>query len=407
MVSPTDRSRTTQFAPYPGFPLPREIPLAAFTQHALAQGASLHTEGAREVVSITSTPGEPPHRLAAAVKPLPLTGNKEGWLVLMEASIAKTGTGAALFERGFVDPVPKEGGVHTQIISADEMPDSSFHWHALGGVSAHDNDEDLRFTLFAGVPEKSTAAGTVTCDRAILLPMKTLRSGSHQRPISPVEFGPVAWSPDGSRLWGLVQDQKEVVAWKAEDMAILAHWSNRVSDTTTGLAHIQSLAAGNRYAICGGRDGYITILPAGEGALQPVSRFFGPGGQVQAVAIDPTESWAVIGTSSGKVQIREIPSGNVLGEGLGHTAGVQSVSLARQGSLLATAREDGVVRLVSLKDLHQPELWFTLNPRLGQLNSIRLTADGRFLAATGRNSQTVCVWRLDELSKRFAELEID
>ncbi len=215
------------------------------------------------------------------------------------------------------------------------------------------------------------------------------------------QIGDLAWSPDGKRLWGTFDATKRLAAWDVEKLSPTIRWDNRASELTTGMSQIRAIAVGDRWVACGCRNGRLAIIPAGEGTTREAD---GPGGPIQCVALNPEETWAVIGTLAGHVEFRSVPEGEKLSAIEDHRDGVESVALARDGRLLATAGDEGLVRLFRVETKNGVPAavpWLTLNPRAGAIDTVRMDADGKWLVAIPHDSTAVCVWNLTEIRQQL------
>jgi serine/threonine protein kinase/WD40 repeat protein len=228
------------------------------------------------------------------------------------------------------------------------------------------------------------------------------------RPVT--ESAALAWSPDGQRLWGLFDGNRQLAAWNADDLTNSATWDNRKDDILTGTGAIASIAAGNRWVVCGCRNGNMVVLPAASGSLSAARTVQGPGGEIGGIALNPEETWALVAAPTGEVEFRAIPEGSLLSRVAGHRDGVAAVALARDGKLFATAGEEGIVRVfqVETDEANHPiaKLWLTLSPRMGPLTLVRMCPNGRWLVAVTRGGSAVAAWDLDRLRVEFSRAEV-
>ena len=219
-----------------------------------------------------------------------------------------------------------------------------------------------------------------------------------------------AWSPDGRRLWGWIDEQKQIVVWNADNLKMVGSWSNKHKEITTGLAGIACLVVGQEFAICGGENGTISVLPTNlpndpSVMIEPIDEFLGPGGCVKAIALGPHSpdkqaAWILIGTQTGKVQIRALPSGQVLTEVSSDQGGIQSVAVGSSGKLIATGGEDGIVRLMHLDSQLRVTPWLTMPSHCSAIEQLRISPDEKYLAVVGRQAKHVFVWNLSMLKNQ-------
>jgi WD40 repeat protein len=66
---------------------------------------------------------------------------------------------------------------------------------------------------------------------------------------------------------------------------------------------------------------------------------------VKSVAIDPAGTVLAVGQGDGDIQVRALPSGDVVTALTGHSGPVSAVAFAPKDKLLASAAEDGTIRL--------------------------------------------------------------
>ncbi len=112
-------------------------------------------------------------------------------------------------------------------------------------------------------------------------------------------------------------------------------------------------------------------------------------------------------------EIEAIPAGNLehgsylspkdftLTTRFGHTSGVASVSFIYDSKLIASAGQDGTIKIW---DIHKKILLHTLEEQRGEIKSISISRDGRYMASSGSN---VTLWDIKSktLLHMFQELE--
>lgn len=398
MISPAEgSSEPTHILPLPDQTPPIEIPAAEVVSPQQSVRANESQATNRPIVVTETKPGEPAGRIVLNLKDLPLAKHREGWMLVASARARRTGTGAGIFEVGHVNPELADGGRRTQLFSLDAAPSSDFQFYGLALLTSHDDGRDERYGIVGAVAELTTSALTLAVDRVYLVPLAIHRSEATAGGSRPFAFGQIMWSPDGKRLWGLVEDQKRLVSWDADSLSVIANWNSPLDEVTTGTSNVHAFAAGNSWIICGGKNGIVTVVPSGQGFLEPEARFAGPGGSVRAAAIDPSEKWMIIGTQTGQVQIRTIPSGEVLADIPGHRLSVQAIALSKDGTLLATAGDEGIVRLFRVDGPSSVTPIVNLNGRSGSLSHIHFSPNGRYVAAAARNARQVHLWDLSRL----------
>lgn len=107
-----------------------------------------------------------------------------------------------------------------------------------------------------------------------------------------------------------------------------------------------------------------------------------------SVAIDPAGTVAAIGQGNGDIQIRALPSGDVVAALTGHGGPVSAVSFAPEDKLLASAAEDGTIRL------WDTGTWRTVTtmPNYVDTPRIAFSPDGATLATY--TDDGINLWRL-------------
>ena len=260
-------------------------------------------------------------------------------------------------------------------------------------------ENGLKVSLDTAGDPKDRAGLTLT--QAMLFPVRKQTNLS----LEMTDFGPLAWSPDGARLWGIGNSKRLLYCWEGNGPSPVASWDNRISDITTGLGAISCLSVGARWVVAGCFNGHLAIFNAQQrGVLTPLSQTKILGGEIRAVALHPAEPWAVVATQSGRLELRRISEGTTLAEIPNQRASVESLCISHQGDWLFAADDNGLIRIFQIDASHSPpriKPWLTLNPRSGPLHSVKLAKDGRWLIAVPRNSRAVQVWDMQALHSRL------
>lgn len=118
-----------------------------------------------------------------------------------------------------------------------------------------------------------------------------------------------------------------------------------------------------------------------------------PGNVPGAAVPEPAPLAPAVGSSQGGYQVPPGPPGHVLKFEEAHKDKVHSVVLLPDQYQVATASADGTV---GLWDLNTGRRVRTLGPVPGMLTKVAVSADGRYLAASG-DAYKAHLWRLDDL----------
>lgn len=148
------------------------------------------------------------------------------------------------------------------------------------------------------------------------------------------------------------------------------------------------LAAGSSaFQSLGGelQPGGVRVWSAATG--QELCSFAPPQRGVTAVAFSTVGRRIASAREDGVVEIREFPSGRVLGTLDGHGGLIPALAFSRDGDYLATANTDGMIRLWSVAG-RQVQV---LRGHDGGVRSVAFRHDGRRLVSAGDDS-TVRVW---------------
>ena len=154
-----------------------------------------------------------------------------------------------------------------------------------------------------------------------------------------------------------------------------------------------------------GRDGTVRIWDPATG--QQKAALAGHDGPVRTVAIAPDGTWLASGGEDGKVRIWDPATGRRLAAVTGHVWGptgragppvrvtghdgpVTTVAIAPDGDWLASASEDGTVRIWDPATGQQRTV---LQGHDGAVMAVAIAPDGRWLASVGRDA-TVRIWDL-------------
>jgi hypothetical protein len=211
------------------------------------------------------------------------------------------------------------------------------------------------------------------------------------------ELAHYAYSPDGSRLWG-IEDDTKIRCWASPGMQPMLE----VRNPLTGLEHgddvLWAIACGSDVVLVGARHGELFAFSARDGSLQKSVLL--PNSSVRTVALAPSGKMAVAGTDQGGLFLVSIPEGQILGQLPAHSAGVRTVLFSRDGKLLLSGSQDRSVRLWGRSGASFVEL-FRIDKLPGPVKAVRLSDDKFRLAVLLEDERGVRIWKLDQLNQRF------
>lgn len=209
----------------------------------------------------------------------------------------------------------------------------------------------------------------------------------------------LAFSPDGGRLWGVV-NQDQIVSWQTSDYRVATKAQDALGEKLFGPGFVNALAAGNQWVVAGNHHGDVYLLSARKGELEKT--WIGPdgqGGAIRAAALHPSEALAAIATQKGSIRLRKIPEGHTIADLRGHRQSVEAMVFSADGNFLFSASRDQTLCLWRKKDSTY-ELHLTLKIAAG-VSSLRLGPDGQALVVLCDSERAVRVWHLDRLKDRL------
>lgn len=279
------------------------------------------------------------------------------------------------------------------------FPDDHYH-HVLLDVFPKQELAKQKWTEMGLRLEGSTESSYVWLDRVFMVPLKV---NSWPTRLDAGYVGPIGFAPDG-RLWGIVSEN-HVVAWHLPQLTIQSQWNNLIGATMLGSQRLQALAAGSRWVLAGAEDGYVFALLAKSGEQE--HGWMGPEGGVRSLALDPTESVAVVGTEKGRLRLTRVADGETLRDFPGHGQSVESVGFSSDGKLLVSGSLDQTIRIWQQDSDGAWEHVLTLKAPPGRLAETRLSPNADLLAVVNSSNYAIRLWRLDRLRTRLAAVGLD
>ena len=237
--------------------------------------------------------------------------------------------------------------------------------------------------------------------------------------------GPLAFSPDGLRLWG-VASKGCVDSWPLSPAIRATHWADTSGrllgllengpltrlEAVSGFEGLSGLTADARWVLAAGKDGRTRVLDARDGTIQAmwgngIDFLFNPGlDPVSSVALSPDGILGASGMRSGRIWLRRVPGGEEVASLDKHQGAVDALAFQPDGRLLASGSRDGTIRL------WRPvrKIWsevLTLRAPGGPVRRLRFSPDGTKLAVLVRNETAVRIWDLASLRTRLAAMRLD
>lgn len=121
------------------------------------------------------------------------------------------------------------------------------------------------------------------------------------------------------------------------------------------------------------------------------NRLFGNEESVCAIAVAPTEKFAVAGLLNGRIDLWDLQEGTLVGSLTGHQDEVTSVAIAGDGKLMVSGSVDHTVRLW---DIESKVSRGCLCAHEGSVMSVAISDDGR-VAVSGEQYGKIIVWDLE------------
>ncbi len=237
--------------------------------------------------------------------------------------------------------------------------------------------------------------------------------------------GPLAFSPDGLRLWGLAT-KGSVDSWTLLPAIRVTHWAD-TSGTLSGLIEtsrltrleavsgfegLNGLSADARWVLAAGNDGRDRLLDARDGTLRAMWHDEGdflvnPGvDPVRSVALSPDGILGASGMQSGRIWLRRVPDGEEVAALDKHQGAVDALAFQPDGRLLASGSRDGTIRLWRPVGKNWSEVLMLRTPG-SPVRRLRFSPDGTKLAVLFRSETAVRIWDIASLRIRLAAMGLD
>ena len=244
----------------------------------------------------------------------------------------------------------------------------------------------LAFEAYRAAPLEEAGSATA---RALLA---ARQSGSRGVIVGRGAVFDIAFSPDGSTLASVGDDDGSIVLW---DPATRAFVGRLVSDSST-IIDIAFSRSGKTLASAGD-DGTILIWDvATRSQLVRLAGDEGPPGVVSSVAFSRDGELLASATENGTVSLWNPQTGKPLDSLEGHAAPVAGVAFSPRGTTLASAGADGLVVLWNAAT-RKP-----LGELVGHSNGVTAVAfspDGKSLASAS-DDNTIVIWDVETQAPR-------
>ncbi len=212
------------------------------------------------------------------------------------------------------------------------------------------------------------------------------------------------FSPDGSRLVILDDKIRWCDAASGQEIGVLnqnidIHRSLALSADGLTLAVVGHSTTSNLFSV-------FRLNPATK-TVAPMAKDAGVGGTMQASAMSPDGRLLAVGLSlSGSLYIFDTMRGNpVAAHRSAHASPISAITLASDGSRMATADDEGMVKIwASVRTINsKTSAAVSLKGHQGQVHSLGFSSDGTHLFTTGAD-KTARVWEADASGASIRQL---
>jgi WD40 repeat protein len=211
-------------------------------------------------------------------------------------------------------------------------------------------------------------------------------------------------APSGERIWGCTAE--EIHSWKWPSGEVASSWKNP-NHRLTGAGNIRALQAGQKGTLVGTRDGRVHWLDPSLGTS--LESWTGAGVEVVTLALCEEADLALVGSENGVVRGLSLPSGKTLFDLAADDSAILALAATPNGKVLVTASADRTLKIWERNagSNSSYELFCALPETASLTRTLRLSADGKYLAALGRTTETAVLWNLPQLRAELQRLGIE
>ncbi|WP_425614488.1 protein kinase [Anatilimnocola sp. NA78] len=210
----------------------------------------------------------------------------------------------------------------------------------------------------------------------------------------------LSMAKSGNRLFGILED--ELHCWEYPSGKLLTTWTNP-NHYLTGAGNIRCVEAGEKGTLVGTRDGRVHWLDPQRGTS--IAMWQGAGREVVAAALCEPANLALAAAENGKVRGISVPGGEALFDLRAHDEAITAIAATPDAKTLVTASVDRRLRVWE-RSAKGYELYSQLPITSSPTSTLRISADGRYLAVLGRSTDCVELWDLQQLKRDLASLGI-
>ena len=253
--------------------------------------------------------------------------------------------------------------------------------------------------ITVSLPTDASTEQEVWVDRFLFLPTKSNAARDYRI----TNIGPMVFSPDGKRLWAIV-DHETICAWDGGSQEPAVSWNDFFSDKVLGDNIVRSIAVGRDVVAVAMRRGVVQLVY--PETKQPSQILDGPGGSIHTVAISPDQGILALGTELGHVRLCQLPNGERFTDLSGHSRSVDWVEFSPDGKYVVTTAKDKSLRIwAESAGNWRPAL--KLDGFVSAVRRASFDASGKQLAIQVEGERAVRLLHLEKLRAYLRPLNLD